>query len=66
MPELGTGRPPVKVHAGDCHMLDTHHRALDRDEPQCLHSAGLRACGHCPPRARCSDCAVTDWHRIWS
>ncbi|MFF8681154.1 DUF6233 domain-containing protein [Streptomyces sp. NPDC015237] len=46
---IGTGRPPVKVHAGDCHMLGTRRRAVDRDEARRLLAGGLAACGHCQP-----------------
>ncbi|MET9141995.1 DUF6233 domain-containing protein [Streptomyces parvulus] len=46
---IGTGHPPEKVHAGDCHMLSTRRRAVDRDEARRLLAAGLTSCSHCQP-----------------
>ncbi|MFI7351911.1 DUF6233 domain-containing protein [Streptomyces sp. NPDC049936] len=39
---MGTGRPPVKVHAGDCHMLGSRHRAVGRDEARRARGRGRR------------------------
>lgn len=49
--ELGIGerRPPLRVHAGDCHMAGKRHRPVDRDEARRLLATGLTACGHCRP-----------------
>ncbi|MFD8255539.1 DUF6233 domain-containing protein [Streptomyces werraensis] len=49
--ELGIGerRPPLQVHAGDCHMAGKRHRPVDRDEARRLLATGLTACGHCRP-----------------
>ncbi|MEU5324513.1 DUF6233 domain-containing protein [Streptomyces sp. NPDC021056] len=46
---IGDGRPPVKVHAGDCHMTGKRHRPVDRDEARRLLAAGLPGCTHCQP-----------------
>jgi hypothetical protein len=46
---IGTGRPPVQVHAGDCHMAGKRRRAISRDEARRLLATGLRACTHCAP-----------------
>ncbi|MGC0387044.1 DUF6233 domain-containing protein [Streptomyces sp. SAI-129] len=46
---IGTGRPPVKVHASDCHMLGSCRCAVGRDEARRLLAGGLDACGHCQP-----------------
>ncbi|MFH8939478.1 DUF6233 domain-containing protein [Streptomyces griseosporeus] len=48
---IGTGRPPVQVHAGDCHMAGSRRRPVSRDEARRLLSDGLRACTHCQPDA---------------
>ncbi|MET7456852.1 DUF6233 domain-containing protein [Streptomyces sp. NPDC005574] len=52
--ELGisTGRPPVQVHAGDCHMAGKRRRAVERDEARRLLTTGVRACVHCRPDSR--------------
>ncbi|GAB7111099.1 hypothetical protein JCM4814A_94180 [Streptomyces phaeofaciens JCM 4814] len=49
--ELGIGisRPPVRVHAGDCHMTGNRRRPVDRDEARRLLTAGLQSCTHCQP-----------------
>ncbi|MFG3518284.1 DUF6233 domain-containing protein [Streptomyces bobili] len=44
--ELGTGHPPLQVHAGDCHMAGERHRAVGRDEARRLLTDDLRACSH--------------------
>ncbi|MET9913403.1 DUF6233 domain-containing protein [Streptomyces sp. NPDC006476] len=49
---IGTGRPPVQVHAGDCHMAGKRRRAISRDEARRLLATGLRACTHCAPDAQ--------------
>ncbi|MFC4464558.1 DUF6233 domain-containing protein [Streptomyces xiangluensis] len=38
---IGTGRPPVQVRAGDCHMAGSRRRPVDRDEARRLLAAGL-------------------------
>ncbi|MES5824836.1 DUF6233 domain-containing protein [Streptomyces sp. RG80] len=49
---IGDGRPPVQVHAGDCHMTGKRHRPVDRDEARRLLAAGLPGCTHCQPDVR--------------
>ncbi|MET8957192.1 DUF6233 domain-containing protein [Streptomyces sp. NPDC004533] len=49
---IGTGQPPVQVHAGDCRMAGKRRRAVSRDEARRLLATGLRACSHCQPDAR--------------
>ncbi|MET9914745.1 DUF6233 domain-containing protein [Streptomyces sp. NPDC006476] len=49
---IGTGRPPVQVHAGDCHMAGKRRRVISRDEARRLLATGLRACTHCAPDAQ--------------
>jgi hypothetical protein len=49
---IGTGRPPVQIHAGTCHMAGTRRRPVDRDEARRLLTGGLRACTHCRPDAQ--------------
>ncbi|MET8956767.1 DUF6233 domain-containing protein [Streptomyces sp. NPDC004393] len=41
--ELGTGtdRPPVQVHAGDCHMEGERRHAVSRDEARTTHFAAF-------------------------
>ncbi|MEU5200376.1 DUF6233 domain-containing protein [Streptomyces scabiei] len=46
---IGTGRPPVAVHTGDCYAAGKRRRAVDRDEARRLLAAGLPACTHCHP-----------------
>ncbi|MER5753721.1 DUF6233 domain-containing protein [Streptomyces sp. NPDC002088] len=46
---IGTGRPPVQVHAGDCYMAGQRRRPVDREEARRLLATGLRACSHCQP-----------------
>ncbi|MFF7566721.1 DUF6233 domain-containing protein, partial [Streptomyces pseudovenezuelae] len=29
---IGTGKPPVQVHAGHCHMIGSRRRPISRDE----------------------------------
>ncbi|MCX4853618.1 DUF6233 domain-containing protein [Streptomyces canus] len=43
---IGTGKPPVKVHAGAC------RHPVSRDEARRLLADGLRACTHCRPDTR--------------
>ncbi|WP_369276467.1 DUF6233 domain-containing protein [Streptomyces sp. R11] len=44
---IGDGRPPIEVHAGDCHMAGHRRRPVSREEARRLLAAGLRACIHC-------------------
>jgi hypothetical protein len=46
---IGTGRPPVQIHTGGCHMKGTRLRPVDRDEARRLLTTGLPACTHCRP-----------------
>ncbi|MFI6567136.1 DUF6233 domain-containing protein [Streptomyces sp. NPDC050534] len=46
---IGTGRPPVQVHAGDCYMAGKRRRTTGRDEARRLLADGLRACTHRRP-----------------
>ncbi|WP_234437090.1 DUF6233 domain-containing protein [Streptomyces maremycinicus] len=46
---IGTGRPPVQVHAGDCHMAGKRRRPVGRDEARRLLADGMRPCTHCRP-----------------
>lgn len=46
---IGTGRPPVQIHAGDCHMAGKRRRPVGRDEARRLLAGGLRSCTHCRP-----------------
>ncbi|MEU9272741.1 DUF6233 domain-containing protein [Streptomyces sp. NPDC048251] len=46
---IGAGRPPIQVHAGDCHMAGKRRRPLGRDEARRLLADGLRPCTHCRP-----------------
>ncbi|MFH8500552.1 DUF6233 domain-containing protein [Streptomyces coeruleorubidus] len=46
---IGTGRPPVQVHAGDCYAAGNRRRPVDRDEARRLLASGLPACPHCQP-----------------
>ncbi|MEV0239923.1 DUF6233 domain-containing protein [Streptomyces sp. NPDC050674] len=46
---MGTGRPPVPVHAGDCYAAGNRRRTIDRDEDRRLLASGLTACPHCQP-----------------
>ncbi|MFD9394060.1 DUF6233 domain-containing protein [Streptomyces sp. NPDC060000] len=46
---IGAGRPPVQVHAGDCHMAGKRCRPVGRDEARRLLADGLRSCTHCRP-----------------
>jgi hypothetical protein len=46
---IGTGRPPVQVHAGDCYAAGNRRRAINRDEARRLLASGLPACPHCQP-----------------
>lgn len=46
---IGTGKPPVQVHAGHCHMIGSRRRPVSRDEARRLLTDGLRACTHCQP-----------------
>ncbi|WP_406102717.1 DUF6233 domain-containing protein [Streptomyces canus] len=47
--EVGTGKPPVQVHADTCHMIGSRHRPVSRDEARRLLTEGLHACTHCQP-----------------
>ncbi|MGW3029171.1 DUF6233 domain-containing protein [Streptomyces sp. NPDC001221] len=49
---IGTGRPAVQVHVGDCRMVGKRRRAVSCDEARRLLATGLRACSHCQPDAR--------------
>ncbi|MFF5480834.1 DUF6233 domain-containing protein [Streptomyces sp. NPDC012935] len=49
---IGDGRPPIEIHAGDCHMAGHRRRAVSREEARRLLAAGLRACIHCQPDNR--------------
>lgn len=49
---IGDGRPPIEVHAGDCHMAGHRRRPVSREEARRLLAAGLRACIHCQPDTR--------------
>ncbi|MET9734488.1 DUF6233 domain-containing protein [Streptomyces sp. NPDC006458] len=46
---IGSGRPPVQVHAGTCHMAGRRRQPIGRDEARRLLATGLRACTHCEP-----------------
>jgi hypothetical protein len=46
---IGTGRPPVQVHAGDCYAAGNRRRPVDRNEARRLLASGLPACPHCQP-----------------
>ncbi|WP_329438111.1 DUF6233 domain-containing protein [Streptomyces canus] len=46
---IGTGKPPLQVHAGTCHMIGSRRRPVSRDEARRLLTEGLRACTHCQP-----------------
>ena len=46
---VGTGRPAVQVHAGDCYAAGNRRRAINRDEARRLLASGLPACPHCQP-----------------
>ncbi|PPS91481.1 hypothetical protein BZZ08_00361 [Streptomyces sp. MH60] len=46
---IGASRPPLQVHAGDCHTAGTRRRPVDREEARRLLTAGLKACTHCQP-----------------
>ncbi|MFH0180615.1 DUF6233 domain-containing protein [Streptomyces cacaoi] len=41
---MGTRRPPIQVHAGDCHMAGKRRRPIGRDEVRRLLAGGLRPC----------------------
>jgi hypothetical protein len=49
---IGTGQPPVQIHAGNCYMAGKRRRPVDRDEARRLLTDGLHACSHCRPEAR--------------
>ncbi|MEV7738934.1 DUF6233 domain-containing protein [Streptomyces sp. NPDC088921] len=49
---IGTGKPPVQVHAGTCHMIGSRRRPVSRDEARRQLTEGLRACTHCQPDAQ--------------
>ncbi|GHB78965.1 hypothetical protein GCM10010377_81270 [Streptomyces viridiviolaceus] len=49
---IGTRRPPLQVHAGDCCMAGRRHRPVGRDEARRLLASGLKACGHRRPDVR--------------
>ncbi|MFI5821338.1 DUF6233 domain-containing protein [Streptomyces rishiriensis] len=46
---IGTGRPPVQMHGGDCRTAGKRRRPLGRDEARRLLAGGLRPCTHCRP-----------------
>lgn len=49
---IGTGRPPVQIHAGNCYAAGKRRRPVDRNEARRLLAAGLEACTHCQPDAQ--------------
>ncbi|MEU6807819.1 DUF6233 domain-containing protein [Streptomyces sp. NPDC046831] len=51
---IGSGRRPLQVHTGDCHLAGERRRPVSRDEARRLLATGLTACGHCRPDARLS------------
>src|SRR4051795_10175574 len=46
---IGTGKPPVRVRAGTCHMIGPRRRPVSRDEARRLLTEGLFACTRCQP-----------------
>jgi hypothetical protein len=46
---IGTGRPLVQVHAGDCYAAGNRRRPINRDDARRLLASGLPACPHCQP-----------------
>ncbi|MFJ9743428.1 DUF6233 domain-containing protein [Streptomyces sp. NPDC101166] len=46
---IGSGRPPVRIHAGDCRMTGKCRRPVGRYEARRLLVGGLRPCAHCRP-----------------
>ncbi|WP_307167455.1 DUF6233 domain-containing protein [Streptomyces rishiriensis] len=46
---IGAGRPPIQIHAGNCHMAGKRWRPVGRDEARRLLADDLRACTHCRP-----------------
>lgn len=46
---IGSGRPPIEVHAGNCYAAGKRRRAVAREEARRLLDAGVRACTHCTP-----------------
>ncbi|MER6784370.1 DUF6233 domain-containing protein [Streptomyces sp. NPDC000658] len=57
---MGAGRPPVQVHAGDCHAAGKRRRAVDQAEARRLLADGLRACTHCRPDTRLNVIDLSD------
>ncbi|KAB1144702.1 hypothetical protein F7R91_20895 [Streptomyces luteolifulvus] len=49
---IGADRPPVQVHADDCHMAGARRRPVSSDEARRLLTTGLSACIHCRPDTR--------------
>ncbi|WP_275593238.1 DUF6233 domain-containing protein [Streptomyces deccanensis] len=46
---IGTGRPPVTVHAGDCYANGERSLPADRTRLRRVLAAALLACTHCRP-----------------
>ncbi|MEV7174678.1 DUF6233 domain-containing protein [Streptomyces sp. NPDC093224] len=46
---IGSGRPPVSVHAGDCWDRGKRFRAISAEEARRALADGVRACTHCRP-----------------
>ncbi|MBK3633115.1 hypothetical protein JHN52_09150, partial [Streptomyces sp. MBT97] len=57
---IGTGRPPVQVHAGDGYAAGKRRRTVDRDRARRLLADGLRACTHCRPDTRLNVIDLSD------
>ncbi|MER5200023.1 hypothetical protein ACWD3J_41740 [Streptomyces sp. NPDC002755] len=51
---IGTGRPPARVHTGDCHMQASADAPSAATKPDAYSPT---ACGHCQPYTRLN---VTD------
>ncbi|MHB9849107.1 DUF6233 domain-containing protein [Streptomyces krungchingensis] len=49
---MGSGKPPVQLHAGDCHMPGARRRPISRSEARDVLTAGLQACTHRQPDIR--------------
>ncbi|WP_432173938.1 DUF6233 domain-containing protein [Streptomyces sp. Tue6028] len=49
---IGSGKPPVQLHAGDCHMPSARRRPISRSEARDLLTGGLSTCTHCQPDIR--------------
>lgn len=44
-----SGRVPVYVHRGDCHMAGKRSRGAERDQARRALAEGVDACPHCRP-----------------